>query len=118
MTAPAPAVFGEFDVNGETLDPSAKYKLLREFWLTQMQAHADQIGAGAFRVVLNEKLPESRFDFGHRSYLFFNKRKNGVWPSLPENAAMLPGGKTSVGLTEDVDPAPEVLPTIDPGHQH
>lgn len=110
---PAPAVFGEFDIDGATLDPSAKYKLLREFWLTQMKAHADEIGAGAFRVVLNEKLPESRFDFGRRSYLFFNKRDDGQWPSLPENAAMLPGGKTAAGLGDDGAPA-EQIPPLDP----
>lgn len=116
--AVAPAVFGEFDVNGEALDSDAKYSLLREFWLTQMKPHADQIGAGAFRVVLNEKLPESRFDFGRRSYLFFNKRKNGEWPSLPEKAAMAPGASSSVGFSDGVDAPSSQLPTIEPAQHH
>jgi hypothetical protein len=114
----APAVFGEFDVNGEPLDSSTKYSLLREFWLTQMKAHADQIGAGAFRVVLNEKLPESRFDFGRRSYLFFNKRKDGEWPSLPEKAAMATGGNSSVGFGEGSDAPPSETPAIGPAQHH
>jgi len=116
--AAAPAVFGEFDVNGEALDAGVKYSLLREFWLTQLKPHADQIGAGAFRVVLNEKLPESRFDFGRRSYLFFNRSKNGEWPSLPEKAAMAPGASGSVGFGDGVDTPPTELPAIEPPQHH
>jgi hypothetical protein len=101
----SPAVFGEYDVDGAQLTSAQKYGLLRELWLTQIKAHADEIGAGAFRVALNVKLPESRFDFGNRSHLFFSKRSNGMWPDLPENPGPMSEAESPAPLGFGEDPA-------------